>query len=125
MRWQALLLLLICLAACAPAPEPTPVALADAPNRILEVWDTVSDTLDAPFEAQPYQFVGQQGDAIHLRMESDNAGVTLALQAPDGSVLAHGSDMRVTLATSGIYTAVVRRTPGTPGSYTLRLEYAN
>src|SRR5688500_2727678 len=104
MLWQALLLLLICLAACAPTPEPTAVALVAAPNRILEVWDTVEETLGEPFETQPYQFIGQQGDAIHLRMQSENAGLTLALQAPDGTVLAHGADMRVTLAASGVYT---------------------
>lgn len=114
------------LAGCSPQDaQPTPVTAAFAPNRILPAWETARDTANGVFAGQPWQFVGQQGDQIHLQLVSPSAGLTLSLQAPDGSIVDRGNDIRATLPDAGIYTAVVRFAPGESASYALTLRYTD
>ncbi len=122
---RLLLIVLLVLVACAPEPPPTEVAAVFAPNRIIEFWQAVSETPNDAFAGQPWQFIGQPGDAIHLTLTSASAGLTLALQGPDGAVLDRGNDIRATLPADGIYTAIVRFTPGESADYSLLLEYSD
>ena len=77
---RCLLLAIALLAACQPAAStltPPPVA------RILNYWLPVEDTLVG--ETQAWQFVGQAGDAVRLRVLG--AGVSLALRGADDAVV--------------------------------------
>lgn len=119
------LFVLLVLAACAPEAEPTASRVALAPNRIIDFWMPVSERAADDSAGQPWQFIGQQGDGIHLMLDSAGAGNTLTLEGPDGAVLERGNDIRAVLPASGVFTAVVRFTPGDTSAYTLLLEYTD
>jgi hypothetical protein len=122
---RLLLLLVLLVAACDTAPPPTEVVAVLAPNRIIEFWQPVSEAANPTYSGQPWQFVAQAGDAVHLTLTSQSAGVTLNLLGPDSATLDGGNDIRATLPSNGVYSAVVRFTPGDTATYTLLLEYTD
>lgn len=111
---RCMLAAVVLLAACQPAAltlTPPPVA------RILNYWQPVEDTLTG--ETQAWQFVGQAGDAVRLRVLGD--GISLALHSADGAALDVGADIQVTLPADGIYTVYVSGA----GAYQLGLGYTD
>lgn len=119
---RAILLLTLLLAACEAVTPAQQVAYE--PNRIINYWESVADTLPNANMRHPWQFVGTQGDMI--RLYATGRGIEIDLQAPDGSQLASGSNIEVTLPADGTYTATLGLSDGESSvEYNLILEYAD
>lgn len=101
------------LAACQAAPAATPQPIA----RILNFWQPVSDTLAGA--DQSWQFVGQAGDAVRLRVLGE--GITLTLRDSAGTALGQGADIEASLPADAIYTVTVSGS----GAYQLGLSYTD
>lgn len=118
MRWF-ILILLILLAACQPdtaAEAPPPVV------QLLHFWQPVADTLAAG-GTDWWQFVGQGGDSISLRVSGQGAALTLALLDSGGIRLGEGDTIESTLPASGVYTVQVQADAAV--AYTLGLGYTD
>src|SRR5262249_21619382 len=110
----ALALLALALAACQPAPPGTPIPLV----RILNFGQPVSDHLWSPHDSNTWQFIAQAGNFIQAQVVSGN--VSLVLHDAAGATLGQGQDIQTTIPADGIYSLEVG---GSPGDYTLRLDY--
>lgn len=120
MRWFILILLTL-LAACQPDAA-TVAELPPASVQILVFWQPVTGTLAAG-ETHLWQFVGQGGDSISLRVTGSGATLTLALLDSGGIRLGEGDTLRATLPASGVYT--VRVQADVAVAYTLGLGYTD
>ncbi len=118
MRWFILILLTL-LAACQPdtAAETPPASV-----QILVFWQPVTGTLAAG-ETHLWQFVGQGGDSISLRVVGPGAILTLALLDSGGIRLGEGDTIETTLPASGVYTVQVQADAAV--AYTLGLGYTD
>jgi hypothetical protein len=131
-RWIVIGLLLWPLTACASSQEDTTLpTLAVLPSitpevpRPLEFWESVSDTLTSTGQIHRWEFDGQRGDPIRLRVISRGAATTLTLREPDGDTLATGDNLELSLPFNGVYTVVAQLTQDGVGSYELGLSYTD
>src|SRR5579871_642609 len=95
-----LLLITIC-AACTATPTPAP------PTSDLVGWQPQIATLTTQESVRAWQFNGQQGDDVHLTLNTKGGFATLTLQDANGDTLAQGNDLLVSLPSDGTYTALV------------------
>ncbi len=121
-RILACLCLLIALAACQfDASSETPSLRL--PVRLINFWQPVEGSLSSLAESQPFQFVGIEGDAIQVQVQSA-ANITLKLEDERGLLLTQGENALVfTLPQNGVYTLLVQGTPAV--SYQLELTYTD
>ncbi len=114
-------LLLVVLSACQPnTPQPTPVAML--PIQIIYFWEPVKGVLNAN-EIQPWDFIGQAGDAIRVRAVSPST-IALTLQTADGIVVTQGENqIETVLSADGIYE--IRVQSGEVAQYELGLSYTD
>ncbi|HUN09836.1 MAG TPA: PPC domain-containing protein [Aggregatilineales bacterium] len=119
MRVFLFIVLLSALTACnLNQPPPTAPVL----TQLIDYWVPVQGQLSAG-ETQGWRFAGSAGDAIRLRALSNAASLTLSLVEPGGSMLQTGSEITVTLPSTGAYTVLV--TSSETGQYELGLSYTD
>jgi hypothetical protein len=111
------LLLAVCSAACIARTIPT---------RTLESWQPQEDALSERDAVRAWQFSGERGDAVHLRVDAKSGGeLRLTLQDDAGRTLAQGDEIEFTLPADGTYTALVQLVEGAGTSYSLALSFPN
>jgi pre-peptidase len=114
--------LLLALSACEfNTPAPTSVSLL--PIQIIPFWQPVTGTLASSGEIQPWDFIGQAGDAIRVRAVSSTA-IRLTLQTADGILITKGENqIEATLPADGIYSILVEA--DSTAEYELNLSYTD
>ncbi len=111
--------LLLALAACAPAAELTGSAI---PARILDPWQTVTDTLQDGDLAREWRFLGASGEQAQVAVTSA-APLDVVLTNAAGAALAQGSPLAASLPADGMYRIVIAARA--PADYSLRLTFSN
>ena len=94
-------------------------------RRLLDYWVTESSLLSPSKERDIWQFVGNRGDIITLRVIGYNILPSMILQDPDGEVLMDGTSFQVQLETDGVFTVEVTLDQPGDGSYDIGLGYAD
>ncbi len=135
LRWLLIVLFVFLLSACGGANDaqfPTQASLPGqvpdletVPIQLLDFWSPVTRPLDSADEIHGWRFIGQQGDAIHLRVIGHDITVTMLLVTEDGALLAQGDNIQTTLPADGRYTVLVQQEQPGSGSYELGLSYTD
>jgi hypothetical protein len=119
MRRFPLILLTLLLAACAAEPDalPTAAPTLPPPPEPLPLGEPVVGTLTTERPVARWGFAGTPG--FLLVADAEGGPLNLALFAPNGSELATGAALDLSLPVAGAYILEVTLTAGTQANYTL------
>lgn len=92
---------------------------------LLDYWVAKSSILSPSKERDVWQFVGNRGDIITLRVIGYNILPTMVLQDPNGAVLMEGTNFQAQLENNGVFTVEVNLNQPGDGSYDIGLGYAD
>ena len=103
-------------------PSVTPALEVEPALRPLAFWQVVDGALLAADQVDQWRFAARANDPIAL----DTLGaVNLVLQAPDGSILGTGTEIKLVLPVDGDYTVSVQAVDGPVDRYQLELAYTD
>ncbi len=122
-RFLAVVLLLT-LSACQFSPNaPQPTAAPLLPIQIIRFWEPANGALNTAGEIQPWDFIGQKGDAVRIGVVSQTT-ITLTLLSENGATIKQGmNQIEATLPDNGIYT--IQAQANSPATYQLGLSYTD